>query len=673
MRLVTFFTKSVFVTFVVAADKRKNVAWAFSPHNFRDQTLANRVGTTHSPLSTKKLERPGRESSTSLFDTKRGSGKSFFEGVPSTPGFKPGQIDKLTSWAVSTTSNRPIVAEYEPDAVWLWTQWEGTIREMTYKDVIFSLCWAFAVNLFAYYHYATFVETSSISNDFDLGGIANSISSSHDMNPLQVGSKFLENMSSWMDSQIRHSDDPFMEFLQSINTFWEYNLQLSIFTLSFFVNQAYNNWRMVYFATRSIQGRINDICLLLTLSAARSNEYGEVDGITGYQTQIEGRVDDDGDERDAKKLVQDVTRLLRISHTFFWAVKPICSDGLSDVLFKDEIDDNPTDSDGSRFGPLLLSPQGLEMLVKYGQLTRREVNALKKTNLAPSQYPYVLMEWAGLRIMSGLRKGELVGGPGLEENFLRQITQLRAEFFNIGDYESGRMSKAYIIAVEMVVDALVFLAPLALYPKMGTSSIIASGLITLSFKGLLELSKAFLDTFGKEGYRSHNIRVDVLMSELNFGAARRWVDAGDSFPSEKLDNTKSASRYVDLDEVEKSIENAINIIQAESEKMESQNATALVGWREGESEVIKKQIVGVVQNFTQKLFINEGLDYDESSDESYVFQRKLLEARLLNDKSAYRRKTSLGYSSVSTSLSADAGVVSRKTLHEQFRKIYPKM
>jgi len=117
---------------------------------------------------------------------------------------------------------------------------------------------------------------------------------------------------------------------------------------------------------------------------------------------------------------------------------------LSDVLFKDEIDDNPTDSDGSRFGPLLLSPQGLEMLVKYGQLTRREVNALKKTNLAPSQYPYVLMEWAGLRIMSGLRKGELVGGPGLEENFLRQITQLRAEFFNIGDYESGRMSKAYV-------------------------------------------------------------------------------------------------------------------------------------------------------------------------------------------------------------------------------------
>ncbi len=168
-----------------------------------------------------------------------------------------------------------------------------------------------------------------------------------------------------------------------------------------------------YFATRSIQGRINDICLLVTLSAARSHEYGEVDGITGYQTRIEGKANNDGDERDAKTLVQDVTRLLRMSHTFFWAVKPICSDGLSDVLFKGEIDDIPTESDGSRFGPLLLSPQGLEMLVKYGQLTRREVNALKKTNLAPSQYPYVLMEWAGLRIMSGLRKGELVGGPGM--------------------------------------------------------------------------------------------------------------------------------------------------------------------------------------------------------------------------------------------------------------------
>ena len=32
--------------------------------------------------------------------------RNFFDGAPSTPGFKPGQFDKLTSWAMSTASNR---------------------------------------------------------------------------------------------------------------------------------------------------------------------------------------------------------------------------------------------------------------------------------------------------------------------------------------------------------------------------------------------------------------------------------------------------------------------------------------------------------------------------------------------------------------------------------------
>ena len=74
---------------------------------------------------------------------------------------------------------------------------------------------------------------------------------------------------------------------------------------------------------------------------------------------------------------------------------------------------------------------------------------------------------------------------------------------------------------------------------MGTFNIISTGLITLFFKGLLELSKSFLDPFGREGYRAHNIRVDVLVSELNFGASSRWVDAGDALPSERLHASKS--------------------------------------------------------------------------------------------------------------------------------------
>ena len=86
---------------------------------------------------------------------------------------------------------------------------------------------------------------------------------------------------------------------------------------------------------------------------------------------------------------------------------------------------------------------------------------------------------------------------------------------------------------------------------MGTFNIISSGLLTLFFKGLLELSKSFLDPFGREGYRAHNIRVDVLVSELNFGASSRWIDAGDALPSEILisDDDDDAAAAVDQEAV----------------------------------------------------------------------------------------------------------------------------
>ena len=49
-------------------------------------------------------------------------------------------------------------------------------------------------------------------------------------------------------------------------------------------------------------------------------------------------------------------------------------------------------------------------------------------------------------------------------------------------------------------------------------------------RGLLELSKSFLDPFGNEGYPGQNIRVDVLVSELNFGSGSRWTKAGALLP-----------------------------------------------------------------------------------------------------------------------------------------------
>jgi len=400
---------------------------------------------------------------------------------------------------------------------------------MTYKNVIICLVWSLIVDLFIYQHYTLYLIATAAVNGGDVASLIDNLS--------------------WASFATPHSTDPIIDTLSALNSLWEYQLNLAIFTLSFFVNHAYSSWRSVYFCTRAIQGRLNDLCMLVTMAAKRSAHYGDVDGVTGYETEIDNVdnniVTESNTHKDAKRLVQDVTRMLRMSHVFFWAATPTCSDGFGDVhhteggILGDIASGLPQDFDTSTFGPMLLSTEGLEMLVKYGQLTENEKKAIVATGLPPSQYPYILMEWAGLRCIDGMEQGELRGGPGMEENLLRQFTQLRAEYFSIGDIAAGRMPMAYVQFMEVLVDTLIVLAPMALYVKMGTFNIISTGLLTLFFKGLLELSKSFLDPFGREGYRAHNIRVDVLVSELNFGASSRWVEAGDALPSELLERNES--------------------------------------------------------------------------------------------------------------------------------------
>lgn len=96
------------------------------------------------------------------------------------------------------------------------------------------------------------------------------------------------------------------------------------------------------------------------------------------------------------------------------------------------------------------------------------------------------------------------------------------------------MPLAYVQLVQVLVDSLVALSPFALYPELGSLSIPLVGLLALFFRGLLTLSKSFLDPFGVEGFEAQNIRVDVLVSELNFGAAKRWIQAGGTLPEGNL-------------------------------------------------------------------------------------------------------------------------------------------
>jgi hypothetical protein len=426
-----------------------------------------------------------------------------YEGSPSNPGWKRGQLpnNQLTDWAVTHEANRPVICEYEPDTLWLWTKWRGTVLSMVYVPVLWNVLVGIGID----------IGVHAASDNY------------------------------WSLLAKPPVDDPIIEQLQGLNSLWGYQVTLCTFVLTFFTAEAYKHWRAVYFTTRAIQGRINDICMLVTIGAKNNN-------IISNDNNNNNSNDPQAGEEEEEDLVTRITRLIRLSHTFFWAATPTCSNGVGDggVRDGDDADDLPREfRRDNAIGPLLLSKDGLFGLVQVGELTRQEADALLESGISPSQYAYILMEWVGLLVMDGLESGRLgnnnknCNNSGLEENILRQLSALRGEYFNIGDYAAGRMPLAYVQLVQVLVDSLVLLAPFSLYPEIGSLSIPLSASLTMFFKGLLELSKSFLDPFGNEGYPGQNIRVDVLVSELNFGAASRWVKAANAFPSSTLMSSSS--------------------------------------------------------------------------------------------------------------------------------------
>ena len=307
------------------------------------------------------------------------------KGKPSNVGWKNSRkLDDLTEWATSDEANRPIICEYEPDARWLWTKWKGTALSITYIPVMTNIALGIGVDRFVHFN----------------------------------------SDATWALLAVPPESDPLIQQLVGMKTLWEYQLTLCTFILAFFISQAYTHWRSVYFTTRAIQGRINDVCMLLTMSAKRSAESNDCEGSrTGYAEE-------------SQKLVGTCVRLMKLSHTFFWAATKTSSNGVGDggVSDGDHLESLPASEwNDDAIGPLLLSPLGLRGLVKAKELTREEMKALLHSGLPPSQYPYVLLEWVGLYAMEGLRDGTLAGGNGVEDQLMKRLTEVRAEYFSIDD------------------------------------------------------------------------------------------------------------------------------------------------------------------------------------------------------------------------------------------------
>jgi hypothetical protein len=92
--------------------------------------------------------------------------------------------------------------------------------------------------------------------------------------------------------------------------------------------------------------------------------------------------------------------------------------------------------------------------------------------------------------------------------------------------------RRYVHLVQLLVDTLLAVTPLALYSQLGILCIPLSSILVLFFRGLFELSKVFLDPFGNAETQQPNdeqpkqsIKTDALISEVNAASTRWWRGA----------------------------------------------------------------------------------------------------------------------------------------------------
>jgi hypothetical protein len=375
-------------------------------------------------------------------------------------------VESLTS---SEPSGRPIIRPYDADTVWLWQQWSGTVLELTSTKMIASAAIAAA-------NCAVVREATSVLRP----GV-----------PLFAAPV---------------PTDPIVARLASLGTVWEYQLTLSTFVVTFFLNQAWSFRASIYTTVRSIQGCAQDVCLLLSAHAARETRGGT------YTPA-------------AQALLDDVGRYVRLTHLLYWSAR-----GASQQTYVVQQTPRERATDQvARLGPLL-SPHGLDALVATGELSEAERAALGASGLPPGEYAYVLLEWVALAVVDAREAGVLRGGAGCEQQLLARIGAMRGGLMTIGDSLDFRMSMTYVQFVQILVDTLVIVAPIALYPKVGVYSVPLAALITYFYEGLLELSKSFFDIFGREGYSEQTINVEVLIKEVNL-ASERWKRAGAITPT----------------------------------------------------------------------------------------------------------------------------------------------
>jgi len=356
-----------------------------------------------------------------------------------------------------------IIAPFHPQGSWLWRQWGGTVLQHSWRPA------------------GTMMFVSSII-----------------VVVMEVARK--EGEHRWAVLEVPNPDDNWVARMKGFTTMWGYLLTMATFVNSFFLSQAYGFWLATKGNVRKVQGRLNDIGMLMAVHAERDASN------TRYTAA-------------SREVLEDVARWVRLYHMLYWAGQV-----------------RPSRSDEHMSFSVLRTEAGLKALMSRHALTTREYRLLvNNERLSEKQRHHAVLEWIVARGLHAQRAGVLLGDSAMEMRLLEEACKLRAVCASIADDASARMPLSYVHLVQLLVDTLVVLAPFALYPKLGVLTIPLSGILVLFYRGFLTLSKSFLDPFGNSDSLSENLSVACLLCETNAGSVR-WLNAIEQLPFRPEDN-----------------------------------------------------------------------------------------------------------------------------------------
>lgn len=354
-------------------------------------------------------------------------------------------IDRISG--LKTSYGGDVISRFQPARGWLWGQWRGTILQHVWKSSVLNML---------------------VTTGFLL-------------------CTRLRSKPSWAVGMLPTKSDPVISRILGLGLAWKYTMSIATFMLVFFVTQAYNLWREVYATARVVQGRLNDINLLVAFSADREKGNGN------YTAQ-------------ATEVLEDVASYTRLFHAFTWASLSKKMNALRSVL-------------------------GMRRLTSRGYMTAKQCDILGGLESHVQPQHAVLM-WIVARISKGMKDGAVDDDQELRSQIYSKATQLQGTFAGIGGKLAGRMPLAYAHFVQVLVDAFLILAPFALYGELGIWSIPAVGILTFFYSGLLDLAKILLDPLDNDDfYNDNSVNMDlaVIIRESNAGSTR-WMSGGQHLP-----------------------------------------------------------------------------------------------------------------------------------------------